>query len=178
LEVDRVAARFSHDLSKMVRTMKNERDGFYQHSLFVYYAFEYFAPFVRATPDGRYSGDLLSQGVSPGRLRGAKSPTDVVRSISEVDFTEYAGNAVLDIQLPVNFKMDVSLLASFFKTFAESGVPTIQPNLVSIEDLKDAKEHPERHKNLIVRFSGLSALFIALEASVQNEIIDRKMYVG
>ena len=51
--------------------------------------------------------------------------------------------------------------------------PTLQPNVISQQELLDAREHPECHKDLIVRVSGLSAYFVALEDHVQKEIIAR-----
>ena len=45
--------------------------------------------------------------------------------------------------------------------------------LDTLEDLLDAKEHPERHGNLIVRVGGYSSQFILLDPETQDEIISR-----
>ena len=37
----------------------------------------------------------------------------------------------------------------------------------------DAKEHPERHGDLMVRVGGFSTRFIELDEGTQNEIIKR-----
>jgi formate C-acetyltransferase len=49
----------------------------------------------------------------------------------------------------------------------------LQPNLVSIETLRDARLHPERHRDLVVRICGLSAYFVSLTPEVQDEIVSR-----
>ena len=43
----------------------------------------------------------------------------------------------------------------------------------SLDQLRDAQLHPERHRNLIVRVCGFSAYFTSLDEHVQDEIIAR-----
>jgi len=132
---------------------------------------------TRATPDGRHDGALLSQGVAPGRLRPARSLTEAIRGLERIDFKDYPGNAVLDAQLPAG-TMPAATLSAVIGTFVRSGGPTLQPNCVSVADLRDAKLHPERHPDLTVRISGLSARFVALAPAVQDEIIARTTMAG
>ena len=40
----------------------------------------------------------------------------------------------------------------------------------------DAQVHPEKHKDLVVRVTGFSAHFIALDKETQNEIIARSYW--
>ena len=49
----------------------------------------------------------------------------------------------------------------------------VQYNIVSKETLIDAQKHPEKHKDLIVRVAGYSALFTTLSRSLQDDIIRR-----
>jgi formate C-acetyltransferase len=49
----------------------------------------------------------------------------------------------------------------------------IQINFVDNKTLKEAKKHPENYKDLVVRVAGYSALFIYLDPSVQDDIIER-----
>lgn len=173
--VDTLAARFSADLAAITRRQPNERGGYFQPSLFVYYHFMWMAKDVRATPDGRHSGELLAQGAGPGRLNPPKSLTDLARSMHAVDFTDHPGNAVLDVQLPMGGALKPDTLAAVIRTFAELKGPTLQFNCVSVDDLCDAQAHPERHKDLQVRICGLSAYFVALERVTQDEIIERSL---
>ncbi|MCG2659720.1 MAG: hypothetical protein L6437_05695, partial [Kiritimatiellae bacterium] len=176
-EVDRLAARISRELAEFCRTLVNERGGHYQPSFFVYYHFQWMGKIVRATPDGRRAGDMLSQGCAPGRLRSPKSLTDIIRSVSMIDFVNYPGNAVLDMQLPlsVDHGMPLSDFVSLLRAFVNLGGPTLQPNCVSVDALRDAKAHPDKHRDLLVRISGLSAWFVTLHEDVQDEIIERYM---
>jgi len=62
------------------------------------------------------------------------------------------------------------------RSFAQMGGPTLQPNVVSIDDLKDAQIHPELHKGLTVRLCGLSVRFVLMGRGIQDEVINRAIY--
>jgi formate C-acetyltransferase len=175
-EVDALASRFAKELADFIRTLRNERGGAFQPSFFVYYQFVGMGRYVRATPDGRYDGDLLSQGVGPSHLRGPDSLTDIFRSFSRIDLRDYPANAVLDVQLPMGSALPEGVLPAVMRTFARMGGATFQPNVVSVGQMREAQLHPERHEDLVVRVCGLSARFVALEREVQDEIIARHSY--
>jgi formate C-acetyltransferase len=173
--VDALAARFVRDMGEYVRTLPAERGGTFQGSFFVYYAFQWFAAYVRATPDGRQTGDLLTQGIAPDRTTAPPSLTDVFHSLAAIDFRDYPGNAVLDVQLPLGGAIPEETLSAVLRTFAQLGGPTLQLNCVSVDELQRAQRHPEAHRDLVVRISGLSAHFVCLTKDVQDEIISRAM---
>ena len=176
-DADSMAAKFLSDFTGMLNVKTNERGGTYIPSLFVYYHFETFARCLRATPDGRKAYELISAGAAPGNLRPIKDVTTPVKSMQNVDFTMCGGgSAVLDIKLPLSKSMNAKLFTAFIRACGNYHCPTIQPNVVSQEELLDAKVHPENHKNLIVRICGLSAYFVSLTNEVQDEIIARNMY--
>ena len=49
----------------------------------------------------------------------------------------------------------------------------VQFNIVSADTLKDAMDHPDKHKGLVVRVAGYSAFFNELAPEVQESIIAR-----
>ncbi|MFZ2655386.1 MAG: pyruvate formate lyase family protein [Victivallales bacterium] len=174
-EVDDLARRFADDLARISGELENSRGGEFQPSFFVYYSFVGMAKKTLATPDGRCNGDMYAQGVSPGRISPASSLTDTIMSLEKVDFSNFPGNAVLDVQLPMG-KMSVDTLSSVIMAFGRINAPTLQCNCVDVGQLRDAQIHPGQHRDLMVRISGLSAKFIALEKDVQDEIIRRNMF--
>ena len=173
-----MARRLADDLARFVRDLENERGDTFQPSLFVYYMFLTMGKQVRATPDGRYDSDMLSQGVAPGRVRPPQHLTDVFRSISHIDFADLPGNSVLDVQLPAGGAINPTNLAALIRTFAAMKGPTLQLNCVSPETLRHAQLHPEQHQDLTVRVSGLSARFVALTKEVQDEIVSRVLMMA
>jgi len=167
-------SRPTRDLGRSVPALRNERGGTFQPSFFVYYQFVPMGHIVRATPDGRHDGDPLNQGISPGRVRPSTNVSDVFRSLRAIDFADFPGNAVVDRQLPLG-KLQPQHVVSLLRRLALAGGMTLQLNCVSVAQLEDAQEHPERHQDLVVRISGLSAKFVALRRDVQDEIINRTL---
>jgi formate C-acetyltransferase len=62
------------------------------------------------------------------------------------------------------------------RTFAQIGCQQLQINALNAEKLIDAKAHPERHKNLIVRVWGWSGYFCELPPHYQDHVINRHLY--
>ena len=67
-------------------------------------------------------------------------------------------------------------LAQLIRTFMKREGWHIQFNIHSAEELQDALEHPDQHKNLLVRVGGYSAYFIDLPRELQAEIVHRTMH--
>ncbi len=176
LEVSELAARFMSDLCSQIRACENERGEYYQPSFFVYYAYRSIGMLTGPTPDGRRQGDVLAQGVAPSRNQAPDSVTEVLASMSALDFADCPGNAVFDFQLPLTPHLTVPILSATLRSALASGVATVQPNLVDVAALKDAQVHPEGHADLTVRIAGLSALFVKLDKGVQDEIISRHLF--
>ncbi len=176
-EVDILAKKFYAEISRVISKKKNTKGGTYIISSFAYYYYQWFATTLKATPDGRRYGDLINAGISPSQLVELKdciSPLDTIKNVG-YDILK-GGNAVLDISLPMSKKLSREIIAAYIQACGEYNCPTLQPNAVSVEELKAAKVEPEKYKHLIVRICGLSAYFVALEPHVQDEIIGRHMY--
>ena len=63
--------------------------------------------------------------------------------------------------------------ANLVRTYFDLGGWEIQFNVVSADTLRDAQEHPEDYRDLVVRVVGYSAFFVELDKSVQDDIISR-----
>ena len=48
-----------------------------------------------------------------------------------------------------------------------------QPNVMDATALKEAQDHPEKYKDLVVRLWGVSAHFVDLNRELQDELIAR-----
>ena len=89
-------------------------------------------------------------------------------------------HGVLPTSTTVNVKLDPSLLATeegldkitaLIKGHFLSGGQQLQFNFYDRELLLDAKKHPERHGNLMVRVAGYSAPFVSLWEDLQDRLI-------
>ena len=61
------------------------------------------------------------------------------------------------------------LIRSYFKLNGHH----LQLNVVSADMLRDAQEHPEKYRDLVVRVAGYSDYFVDITEDLQNEIIKR-----
>ncbi len=129
-----------------------------------------------ATPDGRKGGSVLADAsLSPERGFDKKGPLAVLASAMKVDVDDYQGTLHNMKFNPDALKTDSDLdkLGGAIKTYLTHGAKHIQFNVVSLDDLRDAKEHPEDHDDLVVRVAGYSAYFVRLTEPIQDEVINR-----
>ena len=130
-----------------------------------------------ATPDGRNAFEPLAEGCSPAHNADKSGPTAVFKSISKLRTEKITGGVLLNQKMTPQMlskeenkqKLEM-LLKTFFNRLHGYHV---QYNIVSRETLLDAQEHPERHKDLIVRVAGYSAFFNVLSKKTQDDIIER-----
>jgi formate C-acetyltransferase len=66
--------------------------------------------------------------------------------------------------------------ASLIRVYFNLGGSQLQPTVVSSEQLKDAVEHPDDYRDLIVKVGGYSTYFVDLGREIQQEVIDRTMH--
>ena len=129
-----------------------------------------------ATPDGRSAGEILADGtMSPMRGMDTGGPTAVLKSAMKIDQVPYQAT-LLNMKFhpsALQTTEDLTKLSYLIKTYFDFGGKHIQFNVVDRDTLIDAQEHPENHRDLIVRVAGYSAYFVQLGKAVQDEIIGR-----
>jgi len=139
------------------------------------------APRVGALPSGRRHGEVLDDGgISPCLGQDVKGPTAVLKSVSAVDATEYKGlllNQRLSVDL-MNGPGGFEVWNAYMDAWYDLNIDHVQFNVVRTEDLKDAQEEPEQHRDLIVRVAGYSARFVDLTTFSQDSIIARTEHCG
>lgn len=131
---------------------------------------------VGALPNGRKAGEPLNDAsFSPMRGMDKGGPTTTLRSILKAGFKESVMTCLNQkfpgsiMQSPENREK----LAILTDTFLRGGGQHIQYNLIDAQELRNAKEYPEGHRDLIVRVGGFSAYFVHLSPEVQDDIIAR-----
>ncbi|MCR5150727.1 MAG: hypothetical protein K6B52_05840 [Clostridiales bacterium] len=130
---------------------------------------------IAATPDGREAGEPLSDAASPTYGRDKSGVTATLQSVAKPDYTLVAGGTVVNQKfLPTMFSGENrKKLLALIKVYFKLGGQEIQINSTSPEILKDAMNHPENYKNLVVRVSGFSAFYVTLDRDVQLDILSR-----
>ena len=131
---------------------------------------------VGALPSGRPAGmPVADGGASPCQGMDTHGPTAVVNSIGKIDWVPHFCNVHNMKFHPTALKTreDLEKLASLIVTDFDYLSKHIQFNVIDKKTLLDAMEHPELHRDLIVRVAGYSAFFVELEPNIQKDIIRR-----
>jgi len=154
---------------------ENTNGGSYRINLLPTTVHIYFGKMVGATANGRLEGRPLSDGISPSQGADTQGPTAVVRSMGKIDHVRTGGTLLNQKFLPSVLAGDAGIdkLAALVRTYFRYDGHHIQFNVVGADTLRDAKLHPEAHRDLIVRVAGYSDYFNNLEPSLQDEIIAR-----
>ena len=153
----------------------NARGGRYHINMLPTTCHVYFGSVTGATPDGRLAGKPLSEGVSPVQGADRCGPTAVLRSVAKMDHARTGGTLLNQKFTPQLLEGEdgldhlVQLVRAYFKLDGHH----IQFNVVDAATLRDAKIHPQDHRDLIVRVAGYSDYFCDLGESLQDEIIAR-----
>ena len=134
---------------------------------------------VGATPDGRKAFTPTADGCSPAHNTEMHGPTAVIRSVDKLSTLLITGGNLLNCRLDPSTIRDeeglkrlVALIKAHFRLYGWH----VQFNTVDTAMLLEAQKNPENYRDLTVRVAGYSALFVALDREVQNDIIDRMAY--
>jgi formate C-acetyltransferase len=173
--VDKIAAQVADHFCDVLARHRNFRGGYFWPGIFSVGFHLAFGSFTAATPDGRSSGDVLGNGLSPTTGNELSGPTAVMNSIVKLPLTRIYNGANLNMRFSGKRTKSEKLLA-LIKTYFQKGGMQIQFNMVDSATLRAAKAHPEKYRDLVVRVSGYSALFTGLTDTAQDEIISRTEY--
>jgi formate C-acetyltransferase len=136
-------------------------------------------PTVGATADGRSAGEPFSANLAPSPGARVAGPLSVLQSFSKLDpLRIYNGGPVTMEFSEGVFRNDDALrkVALFVRAAARLGVQQLQLNTLNRAQLLEAKRHPERHRDLIVRVWGWSGYFCELAPEYQDHVIARHVY--
>lgn len=129
-----------------------------------------------ATPEGRLAGVPFSQNTAPAVGSSVNGLTARLCSMASLPFERILTGAQ-NISIQKNaFRGEAGLgnLAAVIGGYFDMGGLQVQVSAVSVDELREAQKHPELHRDITVRITGYSAIFVDLSLSAQNEIIRRE----
>ncbi len=129
-----------------------------------------------ASADGRRAGQPFGCSFSPSLEARLDGPLSCIRSFTGFELSRNMNGGPLTMELHDNvFRNEegIKKVAQLVKAFIHLGGHQLQLNCVNRERLQDAVEHPENHKNLIVRVWGWSGYFVELDEPFQQHILKR-----
>jgi formate C-acetyltransferase len=135
----------------------------------------YFGSVTGATPDGRRSGQPLSEGISPVQGSDRQGPTAVIKSAAKMDHIK-TGGTLLNMKFSPSLLAEdrgIDSLAHLVRSYFKMDGHHVQFNVVNADTLRRAQAEPSAHRDLIVRVAGYSDYFCDLSEELQEEIIAR-----
>ena len=166
---------FSHKLSETIFSF-TENSELYEGLGFLSASIQFMSQVsagknVGATPDGRRCGEPLCDSLAAIYSKDTLGPTALLNSVTSLDLCRALGTPVVNFNLQKGF--DDNILKALILGYMKRGGVQLQITCSSREELLDAYEHPELHKNLIVRVGGYSEYFTRLSKELQKMVIDR-----
>jgi pyruvate-formate lyase len=171
-EVDAMAVRVMNHYCDVLSPHRNFRGGFFWPGIFSVGFHITMGAFTGATPDGRFAGDVLGNGITPTTGNAKSGPTAIMNSVVKLPVTRAFNGVNLNMRFQGK-KISTENLTTLINTYFMSGGTQVQFNMVDSTILREAQMHPEKHRDLFVRVSGYSAEFVGLSDIAQDEIISR-----
>jgi len=149
-----------------------------------------YSPILPASPDGRPMGKFLSNALCPSDGADINGPTANVNSVGKVlggraaegvgDWGDYLNSLPNGGSHTMTFNPSMlrdpehrQKFKAFLQGYAENGGTALQINMMDADMLRDAQQHPENYRDLLVRVTGYNAYFTTIGRELQNEIIAR-----
>ncbi|MCX6070548.1 MAG: hypothetical protein NTU91_06770, partial [Chloroflexi bacterium] len=148
---------------------------------------------MSASPDGRPQGKFLSNALCPSNGADINGPTANANSVGKAlggkaadgqgDWAGYLNMLPNGGSHTMTFNPSMlrdaehrEKFKAFLRGYAENGGSALQVNLLNADMLRDAQEHPENYRHLLVRVTGYNAYFTTIGRELQNEIIARESH--
>ena len=126
----------------------------------------------KASLDGRKSGEPYAVHISP--ISSTIDLSEVLQFSEKIHYPDNCLNGnVVDFILPSAYQKHPDKLVSILRTAISEGTFEIQLNVLDKATLVDAKAHPEKYPNLVVRVWGFSAYFNDLPEEYKDNLIAR-----
>jgi pyruvate formate-lyase/glycerol dehydratase family glycyl radical enzyme len=173
--VDHMAARVMDHFCNTLAGYENYRKGRFWPGIFSVGFHISMGAFTGATPDGRYAGAVLGNGITPSEGQALSGPTALMNSVVKLPLSRVTNGLNLNMRFEGGSVNGAHLL-SLIRTYFNKGGVQVQFNMVDTATLKKAQADPHSYRDLVVRISGYSGIFVNLSDIAQDEIINRKSY--
>ena len=176
MEADRLASEFFKWFSTYVNGRPNSRGGVFKAGVPSTMDFRSQGRITEATPDGRRKGEELSRNLQPVTGSEHNGPTGTLRSSMNLDTGMFCEACVTDMMLhpsAVAGEDGLEAMKALVYTFMKNDGLSIQFNIFNADTLREARENPEKYKDLQVRITGWNALWNNMSYDEQEAYILR-----
>ena len=169
-----------HCYCRNVSGRKNTRGGTFCPGVYTVNANVGLGLDLAASLDGRKRGEPISDNLGPVHTNMAShdiyGPTAIANSVTKVDHSLATNGTLLNWKFPPESVSGIegrNNLISFVDSYFAREAMHCQFNIMSTKMMRDAMEHPENYKDMLVRVAGYSAYFVELGKPLQLDLIHR-----
>jgi formate C-acetyltransferase len=128
-----------------------------------------------ATPDGRLANTPFSQNMRPSNGAAVNGMTAMFNSMLQIPHNGVVSGALnLDVDKnEFGGEKGEELFSALLAAYFNQGGLHAQISASSVDDLIDAQVHPEEHRDIRVRVTGYSGVFVDCCKRLQDDIIER-----
>jgi pyruvate formate-lyase/glycerol dehydratase family glycyl radical enzyme len=133
-----------------------------------------------ALPSGRQSYEVFSSGITPAS-QAADQLTVAFGAVAGLGYDTIPGGLALNMKYSpyvsnTDYEKYLKDFSAMIEGYFEKKGMQVQFNIQDYQTLIDAKNHPEKYPELLVRVSGYSAFFKDLNEAMKDELITRTQY--
>lgn len=179
-EVDEVYVKICDMIAEVLDNTYNNRGQQYRASLFQFQGHTC-VDALPATPDGRLANEPLAHGVNPTAGRNTRGLMATANSVAKIHNYKFQGGS-LQVEMQPKFFDGKEDMPSYVKNLVEAffgrGGFQINFNIIDLEALRDAIDHPEKpeYQNIIIKVTGYTTRFLCLDRIFQEEFCGRNNY--
>lgn len=175
-EVDEFTRTIGEHYCSLFKGLRNRRNGSYRPGLYSVAGHVALGNAAGALPDGKKRYQSLAHGVSPVYGSAKNGMLAIFNSVGRLDLAMSPNGTSLNPNIhPTLLKTreDEEKMADVLRRFVDEKIMHLCFNVVTEETLRDAQQHPEKYRSLVVRISGYCAFFVELSYDIQMDVIRR-----
>ncbi|MBQ7474961.1 MAG: hypothetical protein IJS78_03470 [Clostridia bacterium] len=176
-EVDEITARIINRFFKVLKRNRTYRGGVFTGGCSPDDRAAGYGSRIAALPNGKKKGEpLIADSIAAVPGCDVRGPTSHINSVLKYDHRNCCSGFIFQMKFDKKVFCTPKGKEAFkhlAKAYFAGGGQQYTATVVSPEDLLDAKIHPERHRDLIVRVGGFSGYFVELDEGLQDNVIAR-----
>ena len=179
--VDMIAKDITHQFITELRKTPAYRNAEHTLSVLTITSNVMYGKNTNNTPDGRKAGEPFAPGANPMHNREEEGALAALNSIAKIDYADCRdgiSNTFSIVPEALGHIDDekinnlVAILTGYFNKRAHH----INVNVMNLDTLLKAYDHPEEYPNLTIRVSGYAVNFCKLSREQQREVINRTFH--